>query len=85
LDVLGSVSAELRDSCEVTQLIDGEDDSGMRTVTVVSLDGKRWSGRRVVLALGAWAGPTLERLVNVRIQLEVWQARIGGRVPEVLC
>lgn len=68
--------AVLQDSCEVTQVVDGIDASGLRTAEVVTRDGRRWTGRRIIVAPGAWAGPVLRRLCGLQIEFEVLQARM---------
>ena len=69
--------AILRDNCEVTQVLDDFDDRGCRIAVVVARDGRRWLGRRVIIAPGAWAGPTLRALCGLHVNIEVVQVCVG--------
>lgn len=86
------LGANLRDGCEVQQLVDGVDGTGQRTVRVVVRDGRSWVARRVVVAPGAWAAPVLRQLCAIDVKLEVTQARgrarayagVGERLARIL-
>ena len=64
--------ATIRDRTTIQSITPAHSDASSLS-TLVTTDGRSFRARSVVLAPGAWAGPLLERLLQIRLPLQVLQ------------